>query len=130
MITTAVVISSLGLMAFVGATVAWFRRIQRVAIPDNRLAFLGVWLLAVVLGITSFYSSGTNWLSGIFAGIAIFGGGAFLTLYALGGQRAKHPIAVGDVMPAFTGIDSDRATFDSTSLSGAPVLLKFFRGHW
>lgn len=130
MITPALVLSSLGLLAFVGATAAWFQRIQRVAIPDNRLAFLGVWLLAVVLGITSFYSAGASWLSGIFGAIAIFGGGAFLTLYALGGQRASDPIAVGDAMPAFSAVDSDRATFDSSSLGGAPVLLKFFRGHW
>jgi hypothetical protein len=130
MITPALVISSLGLLAFVGATVAWFRRIQRVAIPDNRFAFLGVWLLAVVLGVAGFYSAGGSWISGIFGGIAIFGGGTFLTLYALGGQRASDPIAVGDAMPVFSAVDSDRVTFDSTSLSGAPVLLKFFRGHW
>ena len=130
MITPALIFASLGLLAFVGATVAWFRRVQQVAIPDNRIAFLGVWLLAVVFGITSFYSAGMGWLSGIVGGIAIFGGGGFLTLYALGGQQASDPIEVGDVMPVFSALDSGRATFESTSLSGAPVLLKFFRGHW
>lgn len=130
MISTAVITSTLGLLAFVGATVAWFRRVQRVAIPDNRLVFLVVWLLALALGISSFFSAGTSWLTGIFAGIAIFGGGAFLTLYALGGQRANNPISVGDPMPSFSAVDSNRANFDSASLAGSPVLLKFFRGHW
>lgn len=130
MITTAVVISSLGLLVFVSTSVAWFRRIQRVAIPDNRLAFLGFWLLAILLGVTSFYSSGASWLSGVFGGVATLGGGMFLTLYALGGQRASHPIAVGDQVPSFSAVDGNRLAFDSASLSGAPVLLKFFRGHW
>jgi peroxiredoxin len=39
-------------------------------------------------------------------------------------------VAVGQEAPDFAASDSGGATFRLASLRGAPVLLKFFRGHW
>ena len=37
---------------------------------------------------------------------------------------------VGGQLPPFEARDADDRPFSSASLSGGPVLLKFFRGHW
>ena len=39
-------------------------------------------------------------------------------------------IRVGDTIPHFTALDGNGETFDSTSLHGHLVLIKFFRAHW
>jgi hypothetical protein len=44
--------------------------------------------------------------------------------------EAGKVIQVGDKIPHFTALDDQGATFDSTSLSGHLVLVKFFRAHW
>lgn len=39
-------------------------------------------------------------------------------------------VAVGEPLPAFTALDSEGGVFDSSSLEGRRVLLKFYRGEW
>jgi len=39
-------------------------------------------------------------------------------------------IEVGDAMPQFTSIDGQGQAFNSKSLNGHLVLIKFFRAHW
>ncbi len=39
-------------------------------------------------------------------------------------------IKVGDTIPHFTAVDGRGETFDSASLHGHLVLIKFFRAHW
>ena len=39
-------------------------------------------------------------------------------------------IQVGDVLPSFEGIDEFGESFNSESLQGQLVLIKFFRAHW
>jgi peroxiredoxin len=39
-------------------------------------------------------------------------------------------IKVGDTIPHFTATDGNGNTFDSASLQGHLVLIKFFRAHW
>ena len=115
---------------FAGAIANWFSRIKRVAIPDNRGAFIAAWAGAVALGIGSFFAPGAGLASGILATLAVLGSGGFLTLYSLGKQRAANPISVGDPIPAFAGVDAARQDFASSALEGRPALIKFFRGHW
>ena len=45
-------------------------------------------------------------------------------------QFVNADIAVGDKIPDFQALDDNGEAFDSGSLSGGPVLFKFFRGHW
>ena len=94
------------------------------------LAFLALWVLAVLLGGVSFFSAGSGWLSGIFGGIAAIGGTFLLGLYALRKQGVGDPITVGDHIPDFESVDGDGTIFNSSTLAGTPTLVKFFRGHW
>ena len=130
MLTNATTVSIVAIAISLMTTGAWFRAAYRVAIPNNRAVFLSVWTLGAALGVASFYApdiSGTSKaLGGVAAGIGLL----MLVLYSLGGQRAKSAISVGDQIPSFTATDGTGQAFDSVSLSGTPVLLKFFRGHW
>jgi peroxiredoxin len=55
----------------------------------------------------------------------------FLFSIAIGDQKlADDAIQVGATIPAFTATDEHGHTFDSQSLAGHPVLIKFFRAHW
>lgn len=108
----------------------WFRAIRRVEIPDDRRPFVGAWALAVALGITALLGS-----PGIIGRApAIFGlGTAVVFLFTVAISRQKlgvDAIRVGDRIPSFTAIDENGAAFDSESLSGHLVLIKFFRAHW
>ncbi|MCA9665620.1 MAG: hypothetical protein KC503_08525 [Myxococcales bacterium] len=56
-----------------------------------------------------------------------------LFLYLLSQRKTpvgKLAVAVGDTLLPFTSKDQRGAPFDSASLDGKRVLLKFFRGHW
>lgn len=130
MLSIAVLIALVAFAVMVATTATWFKRIQQVAIPDNRLGFLGMWLLAALLGGGSFFLPEAGLLSGIFGTLAVLVGAGFLVLYALGKQGEDHPIIVGDNMPAFTAFDDTKSLYDSSVLDGSPVLIKFFRGHW
>ena len=43
--------------------------------------------------------------------------------------RIDH-LQVGATIPAFDALDEHGERFDSASLEGHPVLIKFFRAHW
>ncbi|MCH8264137.1 MAG: hypothetical protein IIC10_01965 [Proteobacteria bacterium] len=130
MFTNAAIIAVLAIVIFIFTTIAWFKRASRVAIPDNRLAFLLLWSLATLLGTASFFSAGAGWLSGVFGAAATLGGVMLLGFYALRKQGAGDTISVGDRIPVFSALDGEGEVFESASLNGSPVLLKFFRGHW
>lgn len=130
MLTNAAIIAVLAIVIFIFTTIAWLKRARAVAIPDNRLAFLLLWSLATLLGIASFFSAGAGWLSGIFGAVATLGGSMLLGLYVLRKQGAGDTISIGDRIPIFSALDGEGEVFDSASLNGSPVLLKFFRGHW
>ncbi len=123
----------LGLVAFAiaGVTVAlWSRQIEQVAIPENRTFFVAAFLAAAALGITAFVA-GTRWFGGLAAVVAIFLGSLLLLTVAISRQEvAADAIEVGDVIPRFTSIDEHGQPFDSNSLHGHILLIKFFRAHW
>ena len=125
--------SWLGWIAFslvLATGVLWFRRAFAVAIPENRGGFVAAFAISLALGVAALAQSpGT--LAGIAAGFACVGGAFFLLTVAIGGQKGgSGAFALGEPVPDFSAPDDDGNDFQLSSLSGAPVLLKFFRGHW
>ncbi len=108
----------------------WYRRIQAVAIPERRLpwvvtasAGLGLALLALV--------NGPGVVGGLAAGLSGLVAALFLLTSAIGPQKGGSGVLrVGEPLPDFTAPDDSGEPFALSSLSGRPVLLKFFRGHW
>lgn len=119
---------ALGLSAalFVG----WFRLNAAVGVPEDRTFFVVGWMIAVLLGIGAFVR-GTRWFGGLAAGLAILIG-VFLPLTIAVSKQGVgvEAIQIGDVLPSFEGIDEFGESFNSESLQGQLVLIKFFRAHW
>ena len=70
-------------------------------------------------------------VGGIFATLSILLGGFFVFTWSIskqtGGGGKFQP---GLPLLAFSAPDHNGNAFDSSTLDGRPVLLKFFRGHW
>ncbi len=114
----------------VGATIIWFRLAEVTAIPEDRTLFVIAFLLGPVLGITSFVI-GTRWFGGIAAFLGIFVGSFLTFTVAISKQVvAENPVAVGDTIPHFMSLTGEDERFDSASLQGSPIFIKFFRAHW
>jgi hypothetical protein len=108
----------------------WIGRLKRVEIPTNRGGFVATWVVAGGLGVAALAGE-PGWLGGIPAGFAVFASAFFLLTVAVGGQKvAGDAIQVGATIPPFAATDEHGQTFDSATLAGHPVLIKFFRGHW
>jgi hypothetical protein len=125
--------AALGLasLAIAVANGAWFfGRMQRVALPQNRIAHDALWAAALALGVAAF-ASGAGWLSGVAAALGSALGAAMLLL-RLGSPQAKNTpaVRVGGPILDFSAPDEHGAPFALSSLAGKPFLLKFFRGHW
>ena len=125
--------TTLGFTAFGVAAltmVVWFRQITQVDIPENRIVFVIFFLSAVALGISAFVMR-TRWFGAIPALLAIVIGGFFPFSMTISRQEvATTGIQVGQTMPQFKALDRHGELFDSASLDGKPILIKFFRGHW
>lgn len=68
---------------------------------------------------------------GAAAVLAIAIGGLLPATIAISPQEATaDAISVGDTIPRFTALDSQGELFDSCSLNGHLVMIKFFRAHW
>lgn len=125
--------TKLGFAALVlglGTALAWFRTNNTVGIPDDRTLFVVGFLLAVALGAGAFVR-GTKWYGGIAALVGILVGILLpMTIYISPQQLGPNAILVGDTLPKFTAVDEFGKAFDSESLQGHLVLIKFFRAHW
>lgn len=125
---TALGFASLALASSNGAWFFW--RMQRVALPKNRIAHETLWVAALALCVAAF-ASGVGWLGGAAAvlGAALSGP---LLLLRLGSAQARNTpaVAIGGPILDFTAPDENGAPFALSSLAGKPFLLKFFRGHW
>ena len=119
-----------GLIGFVivlAATARWFWRAWRVNIPKTPLVFQSLLTFGIVLGAASIYLKQGD----PFAWWALGFGAMLIFLTATGTQKiASGDIAVGDKIPSFVAVDENGDDFDSASLAGSRILLKFFRGHW
>jgi hypothetical protein len=113
------------------ATVAlWFDRIGQVDIPEDRTTYVIFFLAAAALGVGAFVA-GTRWFGGVAAALAILIGSFFPFTVAISRQEvAANSIRVGDSIPVFSALDENGEVFESKTLAGKPVLIKFFRGHW
>jgi len=108
----------------------WIRAFKRVEIPKNRGGFVAAWIVAAGLGLAALLGE-PGWLGGVPAGLAVFASAFFLLTVAISGQKVgDEAIQVGATIPHFMATDEHGQTFDSQTLAGHPVLIKFFRGHW
>ena len=125
--------TKLGLAALgtaVAFTVAWFAVNRQVGIPEDRTFFVIGFLAAVALGVAAFVR-GTRWYGGLAAVFAILIGIFLPSTMAISPQKvAAGAIRVGDTIPHFEAVDEFGERFDSASLHGHLVLIKFFRAHW
>ena len=125
--------TKLGILSFalaLGSAGLWIYLIRQVDIPEDRTAFVVAFLSSAVLGITAFFK-GTNWAGGVLAGLAIFIGSLLPFTIAVSPQEVTASvIKLGDTIPHFTAPDDKGEIFDSNSLHGHLVLIKFFRAHW
>ena len=127
---TGTYISVFAILLTVTAMAFWVRAFQRVAIPRNRIGYLTAFITAAVLGIVALFE-GPGWIGGILAVLSILFATFFTITQVFGGELAgADAIRIGSMIPAFTTIDEHGETFDSRSLAGNPVLIKFYRGHW
>ena len=107
--------------------IRWFSRAWRVNVPSTPYLFQALAFVGLVLGCVSFFIDASTTAAGWAVGLSL----TFLYLTATGAQKADGAmVGVGNTLPAFTAPDENGDVFDSASLSGSRVLLKFFRGHW
>ncbi len=124
---TAMALVALAMVA--GGLIWWFGRVGRVRIPKNRAPFV-LWMLAGgALGGVAL-TEGGGWQTTAPAVVAIAGALFVLATVSISRQKVDGAVGVGDTIPAFQALDENGEVFDSASLAGQPVLLKFFRGHW
>lgn len=125
--------AKLGIFALVLAVACaalWFYQVRQVDIPEDRTAFVLVFLAAAGLGVAALVK-GAGWIGGVPAGLAIFIGILLPFTIAVSPQEAEaRAIQVGDTIPHFTSTEDSGKAFDSESLDGHLVLIKFFRAHW
>jgi hypothetical protein len=123
-------LGAIALLMIVASGVVWFRAALAVRLPKNRMPYLAFWLVAGVISLVSLTNS-PGWLGAIPASLALVGSLFFLFTAAISRQvLAANAIAPGQTIPEFSAPDENNEWFKSASLSGGPVLLKFFRGHW
>ena len=125
--------TTLGFAAFGVAALTmamWFRQINQVDIPENRIVFVVLFLSGAAIAISAFVMR-TRWFGAIPALLAIVIGGFFPFSMTISRQEtATTGIQIGQPMPQFKALDRNGDWFESASLEGKPVLMKFFRGHW
>jgi hypothetical protein len=108
----------------------WFRAMRQVAIPESRGVYVAFCAVAAGLGVAALLGE-PGWLGGVPAGMGTFASLVFLLTVAISPQKVGDgAITVGATIPPFTATDEHGEIFDSQSLAGHPVLIKFFRAHW
>jgi hypothetical protein len=112
------------------SSLAFVRRMRRVALASGRRPHELAWAAALGLGIAAF-AVAPGWLGGIAAAVGSAISAVMLLLRSRSAQARKAAaVAVGGRIIDFTAPDENGAPFTLSSLAGKPVLLKFFRGHW
>ncbi len=112
-----------------GGLVWWFRRLGRVQGARKRGLF-AFWMIGGAALAAGALAQAERWPEVVFAGLALAGAG--FALFAVWRTRpgADGVVAVGATIPPFRALDEHGEVVESASLLGAPLLLKFFRGHW
>ena len=89
------------------------------------------WLFSALLGIFALIK-GTGLIGGVPSVLAmIISSFLTFTIY-ISPQKVNvmTVIKVGDIIPKFQAVDDRGTIFESESLNGHLVLIKFFRAHW
>ena len=124
------VLGLLALAVILGSGFFWFRAAFALRLPKNRSYYVAIWLAGIVLAAVALAGS-PGWVSGTTALLALLGGAFLLLTVAISRQTvASGAIAPGARIPEFSTVDDKGALFESKTLAGTPLLLKFFRGHW
>ena len=126
--------TKLGLIALflaVGTTAFWFYLTREVRIPEDRTPFVVVFVGSALLGVFAFFK-GTSILGALPPIVAVVLGLFLPFTMSISAQSVDDSsvIAVGDTLPPFSALTGQGESFDSATLSGELVLIKFFRGHW
>ncbi len=124
------ILAALAFVVTLATGVLWYRRIQAVAIPENRTPYVGAAAVGAIAGLFAL-ANGPGWLGGALAVLAVLGGGFLVGTYAISGQKGgTGRFRVGQPVPKFTAPDENDQQVALASFAGRPLLLKFFRGHW
>ena len=124
------VLAFISLILIVVVTAYWLKLAGQVNLPDNRGPYVAAWIAGVLLGVTALIM-GSGWIGGIAATLAILVGSMLTYFFAISAQRVgPDAIAVGEPLRDFTAVDMHGNPFQLSSISGKPLLIKFFRGHW
>lgn len=124
------VIGIAALLLTVTTMTFWIRALRRVAVPENNLGYVLAFLLAATLAIVSL-SNNPGWIGGTASVFSVLVALFFMGTKAIGRQIVRtDAIQVGSVIPEFVSVDEHGKSFNSQTLAGSPVLIKFFRGHW
>ncbi|MEM9621276.1 MAG: hypothetical protein AAF993_06475 [Pseudomonadota bacterium] len=118
------------LILVVASAIVWFRAALAVNLPKNRTPYVVIWVISAVLAVTAL--TGTpGWLGGGAAVIALLGSAFFLFTVSISQQKlGDQAIRPGATIPAFSAPDETGTIIESSTFSGQPLLIKFFRGHW
>ena len=122
-------IGSLTLAIF--TTALWFYLTRQVALPDDRSGFVLAWMFSASLGIFALIK-GTSLIGRVPPALAIIVSSFLTFTIYISPQKVDvvSVIKVGDIIPQFRALDDREAIFESKSLNGHLVLIKFFRAHW
>jgi len=118
-----------------GSWVAYMATVPSGKVPPKpwgHLAAQAIGGLMAVGGLAGALRGGGGLIApALLSGTAVTMSGLFFFLYS---QRStpvgEIRVTVGDRLRPFTATTPDGRRFDSASLEGRRVLLKFFRGHW
>lgn len=125
-----VYLSILGFAVVFATGFRWFRLVYAVALPSNRIGFLASMTVGICFAIAGIVQ-GAGLAGGVLSTLAILLGAFFIFTWSIskqvGGSGKFQP---GSPLLAFSAPDQEGNTFESSTLDGRPILLKFFRGHW
>jgi len=108
----------------------WFQLNRAVALPKNRGGFLACMIVGICLAIAGLMQE-PGLIGGIAASLAILLGVFFVFTWTISAQKGgSGTLKPGSKLISFTAPDHLGNNFESSSLEGQPLLLKFFRGHW
>lgn len=118
-------------MAAGALLVLWVHAMNQLSMGARLRLLDAIAVAATVMGVAAFFSE-PGIVGGILAGISVLIGGVYLGLgFFLSAQSKQTPaVTVGSSLPVFSAPDENGNLFDIASLSGNPIFLKFFRGHW
>jgi hypothetical protein len=108
----------------------WFQLVRAVSLPKNRGIFLACMIVGVCLAVAGLMQE-PGMIGVVSANLALLLGIFFLFTFSISTQKGgSGNLKIGSKLLSFAAPDHLGNNFESATLEGQPVLLKFFRGHW